>query len=377
MTPSQVPLFRIEVSSASARERGRAIGEALRERIAESVLSYEETFGHWTKLGWDRITRIACEFGPAIEAYDGEIFKEIVGMAEGASRPVGDLLAINARTEIMFGLGVPPGPECTALFVGKTMTGGGEVLLAQNWDWRPRASKTLTLIEVDQGGERPAFLMLAEAGLVGKTGFNRCGVGVTINAMISDIDSGGRMVPIHAVLRGILNSTTIESAVAAVIRARRGASATYTIASATGVGVSVEAGPGGIESVALVKPTNDALAHSNHFLADISFTDVGRERWPDSLHRLSVAERFLDGRQDLLSVDEVKSVLRDRSSSPGAICRDVDPSEHPVEQASTVASIIMNLTTRRCEITAGPPDVADYVSVTPRFAGSNGDSLTR
>jgi hypothetical protein len=91
----------------------RWAGEAARGRVAESVAAYQEAFGHYTGLTWSEVTTLAMEFAGPIAAYDGAILEEIEGLAEGAAVDLSDLLAINARTEIMFGLEVSGPPECT------------------------------------------------------------------------------------------------------------------------------------------------------------------------------------------------------------------------------------------------------------------------
>jgi isopenicillin-N N-acyltransferase-like protein len=344
------------------------IGEETRERVAESVAVYQETFDHYTGLSWDQVTELALEFAAPIEAYDPEILAEIEGTAEGASLSFGDLLAVNSRSEIMFGLSVPAPPECTVFFTGPEATADGHVLLGQNWDWLPRTAETVTIFEIGQGPDRPSFTMVAEAGLVGKTGFNEHGVGVAINSLVTDRDRGEKLLPIHAILRGILNSTTVEEAFAAVVRARRGASATYTIADATGAAVSLEAGPGGVESVCPVLPVDDLLCHTNHFTCTVPFRDVGVEMWSDSVARLRTIEAFLGPLRGRITPATVKEALRDEKGHPDAICRFANPDDHPIRQAETVTSVVMDLTSRSAEVTAGPPSENDYLPLVPGFS---------
>jgi isopenicillin-N N-acyltransferase-like protein len=365
-TASPFPLVRI--ASPDARVRGHIMGEEARDRVHESIAAYQETFGYYTGLTWGEIKELALQFAPPIEMYDREIFEEIRGVAEGAGLTLGDLLALNARSEIMYGLDVPTPPECTAFFADKTATVDGHVLLGQNWDWRPRAIESTTLFEVDQGPDRPALVMLPEAGLIGKTGFNEHGIGVTLNALVSDLDIGERQVPIHVILRGILNARTLEEAFAAVVRIRRGASANYMIADADGTGLGIEVGPGGVENVQLSHPVDGVLAHANHFDCPIDFRDTGREKWPDTVLRSQTMRSLLEARRGTLGVDSMVEVLRDDTGSPDAICRFPNPANHPVDQSATVASVVMDLTTRQAEIAAGPPSETDFVHFTPRFS---------
>jgi isopenicillin-N N-acyltransferase-like protein len=361
----------VRVSSPDARTRGRELGEAARDRIHESKVSYEETFAHYTQLSWDKVTDLALEFAEPIKAYDEAILEEIEGIAEGGGLELGDLLAINARSEIMYGLRVTPPPECTAFYVGPTATADGHVLLGQNWDWRPRAKDTIILVEIDQGPDRPAVAFLPEAGLIGKTGFNECGVGVTLNALMSSIDTGERGVPIHVILRAILNSRTSGEALSAIVRARRGASATYTIGAADGAAVCVEAGPGGAESVFLIHPENDLLSHSNHFVSSTPFKDMVKDEWPDTLARRERMGSLLEGQAGAITTETMESILADDEGSPNAICRFPDPGDHPIDQNGTVASIVMDLTARTCEIAAGPPSEHSYSNFAPSFSAAD------
>jgi isopenicillin-N N-acyltransferase-like protein len=370
---SPFPLIRI--SSADARERGRIMGEEARDRIVESVDAYQETFDHYTGLPWDEVTELALEFAPPIEAYDPEILAEIEGTAEGAGLTLGDLLAVNARSEIMFGLNAVPPPECTAFFVAPAATADGHTLIGQNWDWRPRAIESTTLFEIEQGPDKPSLVMLPEAGLVGKTGFNEHGIGITLNALVSDLDKGERQVPIHVIMRGVLNSRTIEEAFGKIAAVRRAASGNYTIGSATGVGMAVEVGPGGPENVGVMKPVDDVVSHSNHFACPISFTDVGRGKWTDTEHRIDTMRDFLVAHHGEITTETMKEVLRDDNGHPDAICRFPNPEEHPVEQAATVASVIIDLTERTAEITAGPPNESEYFHFTPEFAAASPAAL--
>ena len=113
MTNSIDDIFEVvRISSADPRARGHLLGEAARDRIHESRAAYEETFDYFTGLSWEKVTTLAMDFAEPIGNYDAAILEEIEGIAEGCGLALGDLLAINARSEIMFGLKVSPAPEC-------------------------------------------------------------------------------------------------------------------------------------------------------------------------------------------------------------------------------------------------------------------------
>jgi isopenicillin-N N-acyltransferase like protein len=365
MTTTAFPYVR--VSSASPFERGRQYGEQAAEYIKGSVGVYDETFAHYTGLDWPDVRKLAGEFREPIAAYDEGIMLEIEGIAHGAGLAVEDVLAINVRTEVMFGIAAAALGECTSFYVGPGASANGQVLFGQNWDWRKRCEKTTILVEVEQGPGVPSFVMLAEAGLVGKLGFNDCGLAVAANLLISDLDRGERLVPFHVILRGILNSRTIEEALAAIVRSKRAASANYLLGSATGAGLNVETGPGGVETVFLVQPVDDLLAHANNFTCSITFGDLGLERVPDSPGRTSRMQLNLREHHGTLTRERLVELLKDHEGNPGSVCRHENEAEPPIERASTVASWVIDLTELVASICAGPPCCNEYQTFVPSF----------
>jgi isopenicillin-N N-acyltransferase-like protein len=359
----------IAVSSADPYERGRQYGEQAADRVAGSVDVYRETFDHYTGLPWERIRELAAEFRGPIAAYDPAIMREIEGIAAGARLPLEDVLAVNVRTEVMYGISSAAPHECTSFYAGPAATADGHVLMGQNWDWRARCEETSVLVEVDQGDGR-SFLMHAEAGLVGKLGWNSDGVGVAANMLVSSRDRGEPGVPFHVVLRGILNARSLEEAVAAVVRARRAASANYLIGSAAGYGVDLETGPGGIESFYTIKPTDDLLAHANNFTCAIDFVDTGLERVPDSPGRTARMQLNLAEHRGALTRESLTELLREHDAHPGSICRHDYEASPPVERACTVMSWVIDLTAGLASICRGRPCEGEYVDLAPSFSRS-------
>jgi isopenicillin-N N-acyltransferase-like protein len=370
MAQSEFPYFRIEADDAF--ERGKQLGEQSKRYVHGSVDVYKETFAHYTGMEWNDVRKLASEFHAPIKAYDPEMVREIEGVAEGAEVPVEDILAINARTEVMFGISAlkdkKPLAECTTYFVGAEATGDGHVVMGQNWDWRPRCEETTILAEVHQGGGKPAFVMLAEGGLVGKLGFNSAGIGLAANLLISTLDKGERAVPFHIILRGILNASSIDEAVGAIVRSRRAASANYLVGSADGRGINVETGPGGVENVWLTHPDRGLLGHANTFTCAIPFGDVGLEKVPDSPGRTSRMGHILNEAHGTITRDSMAELLKDHVGHPHSICRHASEEDHPVEQAESVASWAIDLTDLTAQVSFGPPCLNGHQRFVPSFA---------
>jgi isopenicillin-N N-acyltransferase-like protein len=349
-------------AAGGPRERGRAYGAAARDRVHRSIELYEAVFRSYTDLAWETVRGRTGPFVEPIDRYDAQLLPEIEGIAEGAGVDAEDVLALNLRTEIMFGLDAraarKAARECTALCAAPSASVDGRLLHAQNWDWKPGARDTCVLLAAAPH-DRPAFVTLVEAGLLAKCGMNEARIALTANALTSSRDRGEPGVPFHAILRAILTSATHGEATAAVGRAWRSSSADYLISSGDGAAVNLEVGPGGPETV--FATTDPALAHANHFLwPDRPFKDLGRIDGEDSLRRQAIAEAALRDRAD---VEALAGVLRDHEGHPSSVCAHEDESVAPENDYVTVASLIMRPDEREMLLTCGNPCEAPYERV--------------
>ena len=153
------------------RERGRAYGEGARDRVHRSIELYAAIFRHYTGLAWAEVRDRAGTFAEWFDDTDVQLLPEIEGIAEGAGVDAEDVLALNVRTEVMFGLDAraarAAAKECTAIGAAPPATAEDRVLVAQTWDWKPGARETCVLLAMRPAG-RPAFVTLVEAGLLAK-----------------------------------------------------------------------------------------------------------------------------------------------------------------------------------------------------------------
>ncbi len=337
------------------RARGRAYGGAARDRIHGSVALYDAIFAHYTGLAWAQVRERGAAFAEPIDAYDAQLLPEVEGIAEGAGLDAEDVLALNLRTEIMFGLdrraARSAARECTAI----SATSPDHMIHAQNWDWKPGARGTCVLLAAAPD-DRPGFVTLTEGGLLAKCGMNEAGIALTANALISSADRGVPGVPFHAILRRVLTSATLDEAVAAITDAPRASSANYMVSSAEGEAVNLEVGPGGPETAHVTR--GPCLAHANHFLWDERpFKDLGRIDGDDSLRRQSVAERSIDGGA---SRGAVEALLRDHEGLPDSVCSHEDPSLPREEDYATIASLVMTPHRGEIAVTEGNPCQATF-----------------
>lgn len=351
-------------------ERGRALGAQIGDHIRRSIEIYDAVFRHQTGMAWQTVVDYAQRFREVIEGFDSGILAEIDGMADGARLPREDLLAINVRSEVMFGLknSRETSHECTAYFAGSSATSDGHILMGQNWDWKPECVETTLLVEQDQGPDLPSFFTVVEAGLVAKTGMNSAGLGLATNTLIGPMDLGEPNVPYHLLLRRILNSWTIEAAAEAVVGCHRSASANYLIGSSQGVGVNFETSAGGVEGVRVIHPESGVIGHSNNFTCDIDFTDLGTEAFPDSPHRVAEMSRRLTELSGALDVGGLKGILTSHETTyPSSICRHPDEAQAPLDRLATDASVVYELTKGTADIVLGRPCEGEYRTFVPRW----------
>jgi isopenicillin-N N-acyltransferase-like protein len=333
------------------RERGRAYGEQASDRVQRSLALYENLFRHYTGMRWPAVRDRAGVFARPIDDYDARLLPEIEGIAEGAAVDAEDILALNIRTEVMFGM--TPG-ECTALCTREGEREDAHVLLAQNWDWHPDALSTCVLL-VEAPHDGPPFVTLVEAGLLAKCGMNERGIGLAATALTSTLDRGEPGVPFHAILRRILTSDSLDEAVDAVMAPVRASSGNFLLASGDGRAANLEGAPGGPEQVH--RSDGERLAHANHFLkrSRDGFKDLERlDAASTSLSRQAAADGWISASGDR-SIDDVLEALRDHTAS---VCRHGD-GEGPRETAiATVAAVAMDLTDGALWVTEGPPCTA-------------------
>src|SRR5262245_42448325 len=123
----------IVVGEGDALTRGRQLGRAVADRVEQTIASYMALFDRRASLERGRVLAEAERFMPAIEGYAPHLLEEMRGIAAGSGRDLREIVAINARTELMYGL--PGRPECTSVAVGPAASADGHVRVAQNWDW--------------------------------------------------------------------------------------------------------------------------------------------------------------------------------------------------------------------------------------------------
>ena len=355
-------MFQIVDVSGSAFERGRLHGEIARSQVERSVANYAHLFAY-CGISWDEAQQRAATYREAIGCLDAALLEEIDGIAAGSGRKPGEILALNARTEILppsyLGKAGAPSGECTAIAVRATSSATGTTLLAQNWDWLGSQREALILLRASEG-ERPGFLTLTEGGMLAKIGMNTLGFGICLNILRSVADGRQPGVPVHVFLRALLGCRSIADAIEFAGRLTFAASSNVLCADVRGDTASLEISPLGVR---VVQGTGATLCHTNHFIAE------GTQGWQLELaDNLSTEPRLARARTRAdalatLGVEDLKALLRDESEGFLSICRRPDPSLPEEGRIETVASVIMELAHATIHVAPDIPSLTQYQRV--------------
>jgi isopenicillin-N N-acyltransferase-like protein len=356
----------VDVSGTPA-ECGAAYGAATAGLVRENVELYSRRFRDQAGLDRAAVRRAGEAFRATTEALFPRVAAQLDGVADGSGVDRGDVYAVNARTELIYGT-PPEGPAgaCTVLGVLGSHTASGQVLLAQNWDWHPDQREAMVLLSTtDETGHR--VLALAEAGMMAKTGLNAAGVGLCVNMLGTDRDGIHGVqpvgVPYHVILRAALEEDNLARALRAVVPAPRNASMNVMLGQAGPSGgevIDVELVPG---DAGWLHPVDGVLAHGNHLECRLPMRDTIKDVGGSTLFRAARARRLLaEAAIDRkLTEDDLMALLRDHQSFPSAICRHVDERDAYDDRSETVFAVILDLDERRLGLAEGPPCAHDFV----------------
>jgi isopenicillin-N N-acyltransferase-like protein len=354
------PLPVIAVSGTPA-ECGAAYGAAAADLIAANNEAYLRRFGVRAGLSPAMVRAVGARFRATTLEYHPRIAAMLDGVANGSGVSVGEIYAMNARTELLYGATPADLGECTsAALVGP----GTGTLLGLNWDWYPdQRSYSALLATTDEHGF--SVVTLVEAGMLAKAGLNSAGLGVCLNMLGCDRDGTPGGVPYHVLVRAALEATDLAVALRALCQSPRSASINLMVGQAypaqpagsvprAGEVIDVELVPG---EVGFLHPDPAGrLVHANHLESRVAreVRDVCNDLGGSSVFRAARARRLL---ADGLSLDEV---FTDHLGFPNAICRHADPRDAPDEQSESVLSVLLDLDARRFGIAPGPPCTSSY-----------------
>lgn len=337
--------------------RGRQLGEQAGEQVRRGINFYLDLWQDNKGMSRDYVLGQAAEFAAIIQDYDPNILDELKGISQGAGCSLDELIALNARYEFIWAEMQDPEKrpgECTAFGIQPRKATGGHTLIAQNWDYLSAVDENCVITEVYQD-DKPNVVFHGEAGIIGQKGMNSAGLGLCVNALISEHDGFRPAVPFFTIARAVLNSSTIDEARTAVARARKSVSGNMLIGSDSGDMVDLELTP---VDVASIDPDDDGLTHANNFQAlgaDRDVTDKWDRLIPEMKARPARARTLLSDSGAALEADSLKTFLSDHETGPHSICAHDRASDPDHVRSKTLASVIFDLNERSMLIAEGPP----------------------
>jgi isopenicillin-N N-acyltransferase-like protein len=335
MTARLIPL------SGMPDEIGYQHGQLLREQIHLNVAFYQSVF---LKNLRDKpqILQAARKYREAIRAYNPNFNLEIdhIALGAGVTEPLW-LYALNARTELSMVNGLQ---ECTAVVCPK------DGLIGQTWDWAEKLEEKFFLMEISfPDGHK--ILQLSEAGIIGKIGMNNQGLGVTLNYLY-DPHTDFSTVPIHILLRQVLESRSIEEAKNAALRSGIGKASNLIVAQ-SGQAVDIEFAGDGME---IYEIDDGCYVHTNHFLHAKAPDILEDEALLNSTTRRNTALKILRNSSSYLP-QTLKIIFSDQSNGIRSILAKYKPDlDDQLGDIGTLATIIMNLDDQKMIVRSGNPD---------------------
>ena len=304
-------------------------------------------------MSWSQVVGEASKYVEPLEKIAPKYLEEIRGIAQGAGRPFLDILALNVRTEITFGLFTDtagkvdiPSDGCTSL-AWRTGSTSPSSFLAQNWDWQTGQRGNLIVCHISQPDtDIPDIAQVTEGGIIGKIGFNARGVGCCLNAIrCRGVDP--TKLPIHFALRAVLESESREAAVAKIKKLGIAGSGHILVADATG-SIGLECTSKWVKE--LPADEKGVLCHTNHLL--LEHGDVDEPPWlEDSPRRLQRIQELTSALGVEQTRESILELFKDTEGQPGAINR-ASAGKWSFE---TLFNIVMDLTQKSATVTLGRP----------------------
>ncbi|KAH7067783.1 peptidase C45 acyl-coenzyme A:6-aminopenicillanic acid acyl-transferas-like protein [Paraphoma chrysanthemicola] len=319
-------------------EIGHAHGSHASLQISRSITFYASLFLKNCSKTWPEVQALASEFEVHTRAKWPAYHEEMRGIADGAGKELLDIVALNVRTEINFGLF---SDGCTALGWGTEK----HAWLAQNWDWMMQQKENLIITKIAQEG-KPIIVQVTEAGIIGKIGFNSSGVGTLLNAIkVKGVDA--TRLPVHFGLRMALESNSVEEAVHRLKSFGMASSAHILLADAnTSVGLEFTK-----STFAHCEPdSHGRVVHTNHLLKEHKGQDD--TVWlKDSLSRVETMTQIAGKLGTEPNWEEVSRLFEDEENYPGSICR----FQTKETGSATLFNIVMDLKAKKAVVRLGRP----------------------
>lgn len=334
--------------------------------MAGSIEFYRVLFKAFNDLEWTTVREKTAEFVPFLQATFPRYCEEIQAIAEGAQVEFLDVLALNIRSEIAFGLfdetsrrpmAIDAVDGCTTL---GWKTPSGATFLSQNWDWKSKQKPNLIILRVNPKGvpgvDLPSFQMITEAGIIGKIGFNEHGVGCLLNG-IRAMGVNPKRMPIHFALRTILESKSKREALEKI--------ESVGLAGSSHILLGDDTGPTGLEctSIGFQEIPADNLGrvvHANNLI--LKHEGVFEPLWLEDSPKRTARLQELATKEvgDKAGFDTLLELFKDEQGYPASINR----RQFGNNDSNTLFNVVYNVTERKGVISMGrPTEIEEQIEI--------------
>ena len=347
--------------SGSPGAMGRSHGRAFAAQIRRNIRFYLRWLCAATGKKPEQLLAVAHSFAAVLRRHHPDLLEEMAGIARGANRTLDEILAVNARTDMLV-MGQRPSqpgtkgavPGCTALAISGGSKKRRLLALGQNWDWRSELAQGTVILRV-KPAKGPRLVTFTEAGMVGKIGFNEHGLGVCLNFLShrSEDPRGEFGIPVHCLLRAVMGCESLEQAYKMVAWSTRCASANFLMAqhtAGTTTALDLEWTP---TAVARAPFNRGLLVHTNHYKDPALALGCASGRGKSTMNRDRTAHKRARELQQKIAdpVERMKQILATRAGAPYSVSK----TSAPDSPSQTLAGIVMDLSRDKLHICAGPP----------------------
>lgn len=348
-------VIELRLTDAAPHSRGRAYGTTVAGQVRDRIERYRQAYA---ALGVPAgiAEEVADGSIDAIRAWTPDQADELAGIAAGAGVPLAELMLLNARTEIL-AHAPAPATECSTVVA---LHRGRRPQTLQTWDWNGDLVPTAVLLEAMVDGR--VVRTFAETGMLGKIGVARApgapGIGVHFNILHHRSDRSAIGVPVHVVLRRILDEATgLDDAIAIASSAPLGASTVLTVVEGESEhsrarAASLELSPAG---VGVVDPVDGFLAHTNHYLdAALAEGEAARATsttWVRLEHVLSQRASLVTAHDTV----EMASAMCGAAGADASVCVRSAPGAEFADRWSTLLTASLDVDVAAIDWFAGPP----------------------
>ena len=328
--------FRKISVEGTPEEIGFQTGTLLKDEIQQNSEFYIAYI--LEKMSAQQLSKAVLYIKSLLANFCPNLLVEIEHMASAAKIKPEYLFAMNARTELLLS---PNYNECTAIAFPK------KGILAQNWDWSSKLEDNSVVIEITKPNGLK-IIQLTEAGVCGKIGMNNYGIGLTLN-ILRTLDRNLKGVPVHLIMRCILECKTFEEVISTVKSFTKGTSSNLIIQNSDN-SINVEYGG---QAWKLFSIENDFYVHTNHFI-HIDRVSVDENSFENSLHRYNRSHEQL--RENEQTVDSMKNILSDTQGEHPILSKYVPYLDKNMGDTGTLATIVMDLKNATFEVRKGNPN---------------------